>query len=509
MPAGRTWPGGWRLGYALVVLAACAVFIRTAWISDDALITLRSVLNLIHGAGPVYHVGERVQSFTHASWFGLIAAGTVLTGQIYATLIGLSLLANGLTLWLLARLLGPFAIVTALLLLLSKSFVDYANSGLENPLSFLLIGLAVAVLSRPDDRRKWALMGLICGLLILTRPDLGLMLIAVGALNFRARGIGAMALGLIPLFAWEAFSLFYYGTWLPNSALAKLNTGLPKYELILQGFVYFGTVIVYDTLSFVTTALFLVLAWRSRQQRELALFTLLYLAYILWVGGDFMGGRFFSVPFFAAALGLGLMLQRGTAHRMLGVMVTVIIVLLGPINLYPNFIAGRAFDRPFFWFGGVADERGFYNQRYGLLNIGLGGYPDVSDWSPTAGPPAELHSLCGGLGGGGLKSGPDAHILDHCGLSDPLIARLPAQHKGFMDWRVGHFYRRVPEGYEAWLRGEIDALPHAGTQLLHRDVTIATRGPLWDSARIGAIWRLHMHDYGLDEFYANGAAGSE
>ena len=43
-----------------------------------------------------------------------------------------------------------------------------------------------------------------------------------------------LALGLSPLIAWELFSLFYYGFLFPNTAFAKLNTGLPRNELMQE-----------------------------------------------------------------------------------------------------------------------------------------------------------------------------------------------------------------------------------------------------------------------------------
>src|SRR3972149_4054050 len=43
--------------------------IETAWISDDAFITFRSMENFLHGYGPVFNIGERVQTFTHPLWF--------------------------------------------------------------------------------------------------------------------------------------------------------------------------------------------------------------------------------------------------------------------------------------------------------------------------------------------------------------------------------------------------------------------------------------------------------
>ncbi len=52
----------------LVVL----VVLMYAWVSEDAFITLRYVNNMLHGFGPVFNVGERVQGYTHPLWFLLL-----------------------------------------------------------------------------------------------------------------------------------------------------------------------------------------------------------------------------------------------------------------------------------------------------------------------------------------------------------------------------------------------------------------------------------------------------
>jgi hypothetical protein len=41
------------------------ILFRTAWISDDAAITLRTVLNVTHGFGLTFNIAERVQTYTH------------------------------------------------------------------------------------------------------------------------------------------------------------------------------------------------------------------------------------------------------------------------------------------------------------------------------------------------------------------------------------------------------------------------------------------------------------
>ena len=50
----------------LPFLAAYAILlVRTAWMCDDAFITLRTVDNFVQGYGLVWNVGERVQVYTH------------------------------------------------------------------------------------------------------------------------------------------------------------------------------------------------------------------------------------------------------------------------------------------------------------------------------------------------------------------------------------------------------------------------------------------------------------
>ncbi|HMX74942.1 MAG TPA: hypothetical protein PKE35_11865, partial [Anaerolineales bacterium] len=94
--------------FALPFLAVYAwLVIRTSWVGDDAIITFRSLENFLHGYGPVFNIGERVQTFTHPLWFLLqAAAGAVFNlwksnpfgqGQMYFLnvfiSIGISLLA--------------------------------------------------------------------------------------------------------------------------------------------------------------------------------------------------------------------------------------------------------------------------------------------------------------------------------------------------------------------------------------------------------------------------------
>ena len=63
------------------------VLVRTAWVSDDAYITFRTVDNFLAGYGLRWNVGERVQTYTHPLWMFLVSGATaVLREPYYASL---------------------------------------------------------------------------------------------------------------------------------------------------------------------------------------------------------------------------------------------------------------------------------------------------------------------------------------------------------------------------------------------------------------------------------------
>src|SRR5262245_18302207 len=71
-------------------LVFLAVLIRTAWLSDDALISLRTVLNVTHGFGLTFNIAERVQTFTHPLWLLLLVAAYVTAGSLFWATLALS-----------------------------------------------------------------------------------------------------------------------------------------------------------------------------------------------------------------------------------------------------------------------------------------------------------------------------------------------------------------------------------------------------------------------------------
>src|SRR5262245_1313843 len=214
----------WILLFAALV-AVGIVLIRTAWVCDDAYITFRTIDNFLHGFGLRWNVAERVQSFTHPLWLILLTPFLALTGEPYYTSLAVSIL---LTLATVALICGrvaatPLAALLAVCMLLaSRAFVEYSTSGLENPLShLLLVVFAYAYLTKPLDRRSVTILCFIASLLLLNRLDLALLILPalLHALwvAWPERVFVRAALAFVPFVAWEILSVVYYGVPFPNT----------------------------------------------------------------------------------------------------------------------------------------------------------------------------------------------------------------------------------------------------------------------------------------------------
>ena len=513
---------------AVVLLVLLAVvLLRTAWVSDDAYITLRTVDNFVNGYGLRWNVDERVQSFTHPLWFFVVSAAYVVTREPFYTVTVLTLVLSLLTAGLFVRSMreSPWAAALGLAVLVSsRAFVDYSTSGLENALSHLLIVLFASLLDdAPNAPRKLLLLALAGGAIALNRLDLLLLVgppLGLALVRFRrARGLGLVALGFAPLALWTLFSLLYYGMPYPNTALAKLNTGIDSWQLAAQGGWYLVDSLRTDPVTLPAIAAGFAMAVWTRSAGDIALAggTALYLAYVVKIGGDFMGGRFLAAPLLFAAL----LLARGAARRLpsrpavvAGAAVAALAVgLLAP---FPNLTSGRmtglradgVIDAR-----GIADERRYYFGATGLFN-------GAADWSrPVADfirPGVEARRgkapliIEGAVGVRGFYAGPAVHLVDFHGLCDPLLARLPAvardpDYADFMirlihrppdqPWRIGHFRRALPPGYVTTLLEGGNVIAEPGLAELFDRLRLVTRGPLWSRDRLLAIVQLNLGGY--------------
>ena len=79
---------------AVGLLLLLTALSRSAWVGDDAFISMRTVDSFVTGNGLRWNPDERVQAFTHPLWLLLIAGPYALTREPYFTLLVLSMLLS-------------------------------------------------------------------------------------------------------------------------------------------------------------------------------------------------------------------------------------------------------------------------------------------------------------------------------------------------------------------------------------------------------------------------------
>lgn len=92
------------------------------------------------------------------------------------------------------------------------------------------------------------------------RPALPAALVSL-AWQMRSRSVvGPLLLGFLPFFLWEAFAIAYYGFPFPNTAYAKLNSGISQSEYWQHGYWYFLNCWQNDPLTLLTIVVGLALS---------------------------------------------------------------------------------------------------------------------------------------------------------------------------------------------------------------------------------------------------------
>ena len=298
---------------------------------------------------------------------------------------------------------------------------------------------------------------------------------------------------------------------MPNTALAKVNIDYPTAILRRNAWAYFHRSAQFDPLALPLIVLALVTGLLQGLRRSnglllaLALGLVLQLAYIFQVGGDYMLGRFLSVPLLLAVVMLLLSAPFATATParpwvrwlMLGGAVLLLCAMPQNYRSSWNFYSPEAIrlrddeERRFF-----NDERQLYYRGLGLLRVLFAYYgnfgPDVSRYTNLGQEPAGKYGLSCFIGMYGWGMPLERQIIDPLALSEPFLARLPARD----DARIGHYERALPPGFIDSRLDGVNQLKEPHLAALYEDVWLVTRSPeLFSGARLAAIWRLNTGHY--------------
>lgn len=484
----RARPFSQQWHWVLLSVAMFWTFLQTAWVCEDAFITLRTVDFALQGHGLVWNVGERVQAYTHPLWLMILTPWKLVIGDPYVALITLSLCCSMGTLLAIKKThqewsLHSIAGITSILW--SRAFIDYSSSGLENPLTHLLLAFFFLLWLRADSPHKGLWLMMLCSALYMNRPDSVVLIAPALAWQFwTARKLGQALLGALPAFAWTLFSLVYYGSSVPNTALSKVATGLPLWDRAGQAGQYFLWALENDPLTPVILVVGTLSGLTHPRLRPFSIGLLGWPLYLIYVGGDYMGGRFLS----AATLLSAMLIAHAATPRTVWALLASL--ALGAGMLQYTVLSSPSFQNRYINEAGVSDERGFYYPDLGLMPVLLQGSWQTHPWfeqGAAARKQPGVYTRCA-IGMSGYMAGPNAYIIDPLALTDPFLARLPSR----TNVRVGHYERAFPPGYLASRLTSRNALEHPALRQLYDDVTLTTQGrDLWEPARLKAIWRLN------------------
>jgi len=536
-----------RLVILFTIVFLLIVFIN-AWLSDDSYITFRTVENFINGYGLTWNISERVQAFTHPLWMFIISGFYFFTGEVYYTSLIVSMLISTCAVFLLLyKLSGSIfnSMLAGLILIFSKAFIDYSTSGLENSLTHLLVVLFFIIyFCYRNENKKLFLLTLIASSVLLTRMDTIIILLPALIIIYlkanKLRGFITIFTALIPFIIWEIFSLFYYGYPFPNTAYAKLNTGINQIELIQQGLHYLLFSVYMDPLTpvIIIAGLLLPFITKNKGLVPLSIGIALYLVYLINIGGDFMGGRFLTVPFICSAIIISKIeltkhsvenKQNKNLLRQLSIILAVVIMgLLSPkptvlstanYGLGPKIVKAFRFG-PYIvnMYHGIVDERIWYYNNTGLLNNLFEKKINDHLWVKDALKIKEskqrviVKEVIGLIG---YYAGSNVHIIDPMALSDPLLSKLPSTgfwrynwrikvYRGddMKKWRIGHFVRKIPDGYIETIETGENKIKNPSLHKYYDKLSLVIKGNLFDLKRIVEIWNLNTgeYDYLINEY---------
>ncbi|NOH10476.1 MAG: hypothetical protein HND51_02400 [Chloroflexi bacterium] len=515
-----SWEFKPQFEHVAIVIVFLVIVLRRAWMADDAFITLRTIDNFVNGYGLTWNIAERVQTYTHPLWMFLLSSFYFFTREPYFTTLIISIVISLLSVWLLASKLAPTpfaAVLAGSVLIFSNAFVDWSTSGLENPLSHLILAVFfIFFFQRDFSLRKIFWLSFVASLAGLNRLDTMVFYFfpLVVAWWYSENKVKALLIGILgqfPLILWSIFSLIYYGFLFPNTFYAKLNTGIPQTELFAQGGYYFLNSLGKDPITLLVILLAIALGLASIESRwklfPISLGILIYLFYILRIGGDFMSGRFFTLPLFTALI-IITQFDFGKYKREYKLALLALPILMGLAAPLPTYKLYASSDPVLDETVGISDERLFYSPTTGLLSQSrqneipfYGLRRQGHEFKLLGQNTGDVVYFENPIGMEGYYAGARIHFIDLNALGDAFLARLPATYNH--NWRVAHYirYEAIP-GYEETITSGENQLVDSGLRAYYARISLIISGPIWDWERFKTIINMNLgrFDHLINEF---------
>jgi hypothetical protein len=305
--------------------------LRYNFVTDDAYISFVYSRNLAEHGALEFNLGDRVEGYTNFLWTFLLGIVLLITGippEISSLVLGtgFAVATTFVALKFAQYVLKDesfMAIVAPALLALSSGFACWASGGLETQMFTFFVTLALYFYVRADgEGRHYRKLGPILALAAMTRPEgllvagvLGLHRLGINLIrdrrlittNDQLACIGGFLLLWAPWFLWR---WWYYGYPFPNTYYVKAAGEAPdKYysQLRANGLSYVKQWAFQSNAIWAAPLALGAMIAKPHSRRFVAATSMValavvYLAYTIKVGGDFMGLHRFLMPLFPVVM---------------------------------------------------------------------------------------------------------------------------------------------------------------------------------------------------------------
>ncbi|TAH20961.1 MAG: hypothetical protein EAZ08_04435 [Cytophagales bacterium] len=528
--------------FLLIFNAFNYLFSTNSYVCDDILISCRTADNFVNGYGLRWNTSERVQSFTNPLWLLLIIilyyplhffAEPHAVEKFWWIVILLSysfsfLLTHKLAVYFLRRQNYWLLIAVFLLLFSSRAFVDFICSGMENPLSFVLLAWFYKdFLSRKQEKNvEFTKLYLIASLAFLNRQDNVLfcifpilfLLYEQYQHNKKISPIfKSLLIGFAPAYCWLIFAVVYYGFPFPNTYYAKMELGYLDI-IFKQSINFFYMTFLRDTATVIIILLGQMACFFFRDKKYIisSLSIILFLVYVFFTGGDFMGTRFFSMPVVVSIIILSICLsdiyfiQRIVINKFIVVLAISynFLAYYAPIKYsfhYRRILAEYGKRDPYLFYlqrscSYLFFDKAFYYKASNILFYQPNTYPffkfllinDINECI-AVGKQGDRAIMGGGIGMIGICRGKNCSVVDSLALAEPLLARLPAKdlQNGFFP---GHVLRKMPKGLLASHQQNTNLLADKALAAYYDKILLISRGEIFSWQRFRYIWLLNTSE---------------
>ncbi|MDI6767361.1 MAG: hypothetical protein QME52_11110 [Bacteroidota bacterium] len=306
--------------FSVILAITIAGLVCLAWshrfIQDDAFISFRYAQNLAQGNGLVWNVGERIEGYTNFLWTLLISLGIylgcepIMLSYILGTLFFILSLFFTYKLSFLITNSHKIAHLTVILLGTNYTFFCFATGGLETQMQAALFVISSYICIQGLLLNQWSknqlfLLSLLLTISILTRLDSVLMvgILASVTIYHTLKESFTFKHKLLKLFVfisplifvvgvWMLWKLSYYGDILPNTFYIKASAVTSP----LNGLHYiYRFIFSYLLFPLFIVGVFAIRSFLKNHNSTMLILTaiiLLWLLYVIKIGGDFMEFRF-------------------------------------------------------------------------------------------------------------------------------------------------------------------------------------------------------------------------